>query len=406
MNDPNGLSYLNGEWHAFYQHHPHDDVWGPMHWRHATSPDLLHWQDHGIALSPSSQGTIFSGSLVVDHTNSAGFGSGTNVAVFTLDGDDGQAQGIAHSVDAFEWTQFSGNPVLVNSAEADFRDPNVRRYDDHWIMALAVGKEVWFYQSPNLISWDQVGSYRPTTRTVGTVECPDLMQVTTQAGEQGYVLMYGDDRGGAQGRGATLAVAGSFDGETFSEWAPPTILDHGPDFYAAQSFAESPRDEPTVLGWMNSWRYANEHPSAGRRGVLSLPRELTVGSRSDPRVFSRLLLDLRGVPMSGRAWHATPTQALAMSLRDGRVQLMSDAEQFVEISVEDGSIHIARADIGLEHFDLAVALDGFSGDVQVVVDHGTVEAFLPDGRTISMLVFAGENWRIETSGDVQGTSLI
>lgn len=400
MNDPNGLSFLDGRWHAFYQHHPDDDVWGPMHWRHAMSPDLLHWEDQGIALSPSPLGAIFSGSLVVDHTNSAGFGSAERVAIFTLDGPDGQVQGVAHSPDAVAWTQFGGNPVLVDQTQPDFRDPKVLRMDDHWIMALAVAKEVWFYRSSNLIDWEQVGSHRPSRAAVGTIECPDLAPVTTTNGEDGYVLVYGDDRGGNKENGATFAVAGSFDGETFHEWASPDFLDHGPDFYAAQSFAECPSAGPTVLGWMNSWRYANEHPSAGRRGVLSLPRTLAVSSRSDATVMSRLAVDFEMTTSAfGRTWTASPDEALALALQEGSVQLHSDTDAVVDVSVSSGLVSVARADIGLEHFDLTVELEGSVGPVQIVLDHGTFEAFLPDGRTVSMLTFAGANWSVAVSGD-------
>ena len=84
MNDPNGLVYNQGIYHLFYQYYPDDIVWGPMHWGHATSEDLIHWEHQPIALYPDDLGYIFSGSAVVDHKNSSGLGNGENDAVVAI----------------------------------------------------------------------------------------------------------------------------------------------------------------------------------------------------------------------------------------------------------------------------------------------------------------------------------
>ncbi|WP_455169455.1 glycoside hydrolase family 32 protein, partial [Aegicerativicinus sediminis] len=173
MNDPNGLVYNNGYYHLFYQYYPEDIVWGPMHWGHARSKDLLHWENRAIALYPDILGYIFSGSAVVDKTNSTGFGTNENpplVAMYTYHLDEGakagrhdfQTQGIAYSLDNGEtWTKFEGNPVVPNSGIHDFRDPKVFWHEEmqKWVLILVAGDHAIFYQSDNLKNWQETGRF-------------------------------------------------------------------------------------------------------------------------------------------------------------------------------------------------------------------------------------------------------
>ena len=122
-NDPNGLVWLDGEYHLYYQYNPNENKWGPMHWGHAVSRDLIHWEDLPIALYPDKLGTIFSGSAVVDWNNTAGFGEGVIVAIYTSAGEK-QTQSIAYSTDKGRtFTKYEGNPVIPNPGINDFRDP-------------------------------------------------------------------------------------------------------------------------------------------------------------------------------------------------------------------------------------------------------------------------------------------
>src|SRR5687768_7113409 len=163
-NDPNGMVYHKGVYHLFYQYHPYSTVWGPMHWAHATSKDLVHWKQEPIGLYPDSLGTIFSGSAVVDIDNTSGFGKKGQsplVAIFTHHDEKGakagrndfQNQSIAYSLDDGKtWTKYSGNPVLKNSGIVDFRDPKVMWYEPQkkWVMTLATKDRITFYSSPDL----------------------------------------------------------------------------------------------------------------------------------------------------------------------------------------------------------------------------------------------------------------
>ena len=161
INDPNGLGFYKGEYHLFYQYHPESTIWGPMHWGHAVSPDLVNWTELPIALYPDEHGAIFSGSAVIDWQNSAGFGPEAMVTIFTHhqheNGIQTQSQRLAYSLDSGRtWTKYAGNPVLPpTNPMRDFRDPNVFWYgtpaNGPWVMSLAADRRILFYQSPDLI---------------------------------------------------------------------------------------------------------------------------------------------------------------------------------------------------------------------------------------------------------------
>jgi fructan beta-fructosidase len=231
MNDPNGMVYYQGEYHLFYQHYPDSTVWGPMHWGHAVSLDLVHWEHLPIALYPDALGMIFSGSAVVDYQNTSGFGSKENppmVAIFTyhdMAGEkagrtDFQTQGIAYSLDrGRSWTKYKNNPVLANPGITDFRDPKViwHKESKQWIMALAVYDHIRFYGSPNLLDWQLLSSFGAGIGAHGGVwECPDLFTLRVdETGEEKWVLLVSINPGGPNGGSATQYFIGNFDGRRF-----------------------------------------------------------------------------------------------------------------------------------------------------------------------------------------------
>jgi fructan beta-fructosidase len=231
MNDPNGMVYYQGEYHLFYQHYPDSTVWGPMHWGHAVSRDIVHWEHLPIALFPDTLGMIFSGSAVIDTQNTSGFGTQENppmVAIFTyhhMEGeragrDDFQTQGIAFSLDkGRSWTKYEGNPVLANSGIKDFRDPKVMWHEEagKWIMSLAVYDHIRFYSSANLKDWQLESSFGEGVGAHGGVwECPDLFKLpVNETNEEKWVLLVSINPGGPNGGSATQYFIGDFDGRQF-----------------------------------------------------------------------------------------------------------------------------------------------------------------------------------------------
>jgi sucrose-6-phosphate hydrolase SacC (GH32 family) len=198
MNDPNGMVYLDGEYHLFFQYNPNDIVWGPMHWGHAISTDLVHWEELPIALYPDELGTIFSGSAVVDYRNTSGLQTGTVapiIAIFTHAGAT-QQQSIAVSNDrGRSFQKYAGNPVIPNANIPDFRDPKVLEVNGNWVMVLAVGEKIDFYSSKDLKSWDKTSEFGERPHG-GVWECPDLFPYSYNNDENIWVLIASAGGGG------------------------------------------------------------------------------------------------------------------------------------------------------------------------------------------------------------------
>lgn len=285
MNDPNGLVYLEGTYHLFFQHNPDSNVWGPMHWGHATSTDLVHWEEQEIALFPDSLGTIFSGSAVIDKNNTAGFGENALVAIYTNHSHEieetgtglHETQSIAYSLDQGKtWTKYEGNPVLPNPGIWDFRDPKVMWHDEsaQWIMTLATKQSITFYSSKNLKEWSRLSEFGEGIGAHGGVwECPDLLRFSTNEGEK-WVLLVSINPGGPNTGSATQYFVGDFDGKTFTS-AHEDIrwMDYGPDNYAGVTFANT-GDRKLLIGWMSNWEYANDVPASTWRSGSTIVREL------------------------------------------------------------------------------------------------------------------------------------
>ena len=291
MNDPNGLVFFKDEYHLFYQHNPHGSTWGPMHWGHAVSKDLISWDELEIALHPDDSGTIFSGSAVVDWNNTTGFFKEEPglVAIFThhSEGDHGkqaiQTQSLAYSLDnGRSWIKYDGNPVLAHPSKPDFRDPKVfwHKETKKWIMVLATGQTISLYSSANLKEWKFESEFGESCGShEGVWECPDLFELSIEySNDKKWVLIVsiGDNPNYDEGS-RTQYFVGSFDGKKFtSEHEDIKWLDYGKDNYAGVSFSDIPEADGRriYLGWMSNWRYANQVPTEGWRSQMTLPREL------------------------------------------------------------------------------------------------------------------------------------
>jgi len=288
MNDPNGMVYNNGVYHLFYQHNPDASVWGPMHWGHATSRDMITWKHEPIALYPDSLGTIFSGSAVVDVNNTSGLapkGKIPLVAIFTYHNqamadkgrNDFQSQGIAYSIDnGATWQKYTSNPVLKNPGIRDFRDPKVMWHAPtrRWIMTLAVLDRIHFYSSPNLKEWKKESEFGKDAGAHGGVwECPDLFPIQVE-GKTIWTLLVNLNPGGPNKGSATQYFLGSFDGHRFSPLSTQTQwLDYGPDEYAGVTWSNT-GNRRLFIGWMSNWMYANQVPTETWRSACTIPREL------------------------------------------------------------------------------------------------------------------------------------
>jgi len=298
MNDPNGLVYHDGEYHMFYQYNPYGDTWGHMSWGHAISTDLVHWEEQPVAIPEDDEYMIFSGSAVVDHQNTTGFGSLDNppmVAIYTghrQPPEIGQNQQLAYSLDnGRTWEKYEGNPVLDEDME-HFRDPKVIWHEEteQWIMIITLSEDfaVNFYGSPNLKDWELLSQFTaegaPDDKNW---ECPDLWYLPIDGDENNkrWVLEVDLGDGSVAGGSGGMYFVGDFDGKTFtadtealprSAEGPHQWVDFGADFYAAVSWSNIPEDDGRTLwvGWMNNWDYANIIPTHPWRSSQSIPRSV------------------------------------------------------------------------------------------------------------------------------------
>ncbi len=317
MNDPNGLVYVNGVYHLFYQHYPQDIVWGPMHWGHAVSTDLIHWEHKEIALFPTETEYIFSGSCVYDAENVSGLGTKECPPLIALYTGHNpvtreEQQCVAYSTDFETFQKYAGNPVIGNLKKTegtrlngneeknardsiaentgfkkDFRDPKVflNTVKGGFSLVVAAGPKLEFYYSANLLSWDKTGEFDPGVHGFsGICECPDCFPVETEEGTK-WILTVSmilpeekvglapEDRGFLNSNVMQYFV-GKFDGETFTDTQcaeVPLILDYGLDNYAMVSFLHS--KEPLLLGWGENWDYVSQTPAVTYRGKMTMARK-------------------------------------------------------------------------------------------------------------------------------------
>ena len=284
MNDPNGMVYKDGEYHLYFQYNPYGAKWGNMHWGHAVSKDLLHWEHLDAAIARDTLGHIFSGSSVLDAHNTAGYGKNAIVALYTSASDkNGQIQCMAYSTDnGRTFTKYEGNPVLTPfDGLKDFRDPKVFWYEKNksWYMIVSADKEMRLYRSKNLKKWDYVSAFgEGYGQQPCQYECPDFFQLPVNGDEKNmkWVMIMNINPGCMFGGSATEYFVGDFDGKTFTCVDDPheaKWLDYGKDHYATVTYSNTP-GRALAMAWMSNWQYANLTPFKQNRGANTLPREL------------------------------------------------------------------------------------------------------------------------------------
>ncbi|WP_043671772.1 glycoside hydrolase family 32 protein [Clavibacter michiganensis] len=314
MNDPQRPFQLDGVWHAYALVNADHPGGNGSSWRHYTSPDMVTWHDEGVAIDKydTPLGDAETGSVVVDTANTSGLGAGTVVAMLTQQSDGVQRQSLYYSTDGgYRFQPYAGNPVMDNPGGPDFRDPKVVWDAAHgrWSMALAEGRRIGFYTSPDLIHWTYRSDFGRDD--LGTLETPDVFPIASAEDPDRVRWVLGASaNGAAQGRGTGYAYwVGDFDGERFTtDDDTPRRLDAGSDFYAGVTWAD-PADGavPTrryAMGWTSSWDYAGRLPlrDGGAGGGQSLVRELRLVADGDGWALRSSALDALG----GREGEARP----------------------------------------------------------------------------------------------------
>ena len=427
INDPNGMIYLDGTYHLYYQYNPQGNGWGNLSWGHATSTDMLHWEEQPVALQPDALGMIFSGSAVCDKDNTAGFGANAIVALYTS-ASAAQQQSIAYSHDGGKtFTTYEGNPVIKNNDD-NLRDPKVFWHEESkkWIMSLAKGwargMEIW--SSPDLKRWTKESEFilNLTGRPSFQWECPDLIPFEYN-GKRKWVLIVSVNPCGPVLGSGTMYFVGDFDGKHFTadDLDYPLWLDYGMDNYAGVTWNNT-GDRHVLIGWMNNWQYADRVPCSPWRSAMTLPRELKlVEYNGTPHLTSAVIGEISGI---ADEWNDVTSTFdakdayqlhLELDLTSNSNITLSNAqgEKFsVDINVSSKMLSVHRnSATGVTNFSPTFSIPSINAPLNTsgnkltldfYVDRSSVELIASDGLTsVTNLVFPQT---IYNSLSVTGTS--
>ncbi len=423
-NDPNGLVYYDGEYHLFYQYNPKGNEWGYMHWGHAVSTDLIHWEHLPVALYPDNNSedkefcTAFSGSAIVDEKNILGKQTGevkTLVAFYTSK-DCGQR--LAFSTNKGRtWEKFSGNPIIPFDENDDARDPKVIWHDEtqKWVMVLyrksgkdEKSKGISFYTSENLIEWEWE-SHIP-----GFYECPDLvkLQVTNRPDEIKWLLFDGD--------GSYLI--GAFDGKNFTPESAKMPGDFGSNYYATQTWSNIPKDDGRTI--QIAWMRGGEFPGMPFKGQMNFPCEISLTRFSfgyklvrkpvreieqlhgkHQKLEKKVLIPginenkLKGV--KGDCLHIIGEIDLKNSDNFGFIIRNSKKNPGTEISynVKRGTLSVLNSTVPVVPVDNKIS-------IEMLIDRASIEIFVNGGQTVISNCFAptegAEGYVLYTNGGELG----
>jgi len=398
LNDPNGLVYYHGEYHLFFQHNPFGINWGNMHWGHAVSRDLVHWEELPIALAPDQHGTCFSGSAVVDWNNTSGFQTGGEkvlVALYTgapvpeVEGGPKFSQCLAYSNDRGRtWTPYDKNPVLPHIVGGN-RDPKVFWHvpTGKWVMALYLdGNEFGFFGSPNLKEWSLLSKLT----VAGSTECPDLFELPVDGNPSStkWVFLGGDGN----------YLIGTFDGTVFTPESEKLEADYGANYYATQSYSDIPREDGrrVQIAWMNGGNY----PHMPFNQQMNFPCELTLRTFPEgPRMCRMPVREIASLYGERSAWLEqtvnpgdNPLKAVKGDLFDIALEAeLSGADTF-GLKLRGEALTYSVKEKTLTCLGKAAPVDAVSGRIKlrVLLDRASIEIFANDGKVVMSSCFVPE----------------
>lgn len=426
-NDPNGLTYIDGVWHLYYQYYPEAPVWGPMHWGHAVSTDLLHWEHKPIALYPDELGFMFSGSMAYDKDNTSGFGTEGKipmVAMYTSHGRDHvETQSIAYSLDGgLHFEKYYGNPVITNPGLQNFRDPKVfwNKKKECWSMVLAAHDRCFIYASKDLKEWEKTGEFGFEESKIKTVwECTDLLPIQTEEGEK-WVVIVSMTGPGYDGKPCMQYFVGDFDGDTFvctEHTKEPLLVDCGFDNYAGVTFANY--DRPIFIGWGVCPQYAGTVPTGEFAGIMTIARELSLvkteeGYRLKAIPFGIDHLKACARKAENKTALLTESFGLQVSGKQGTIVFSNLQGEKVVIEVTEDSLILDRSEAGAKDFSEEFQKDYFmkatakrlsKEDVamDILFDVSYMEVFADDGlEVMSAVMYPDAPYTtLEVTGDLK-----
>ncbi len=389
-NDPNGCVFCNGEYHLFFQHNPYGWAWGNMHWGHAVSKDLVHWEELGDKLLPDEMGPMFSGSAVVDWNNTSGLGKDGKpplVLFYTAAGNP-TTQCMAYSTDGRNFTKYSNNPVIKEVTGGN-RDPKVIWHEPskRWVMVLYVEWQkkhtAHFYTSENLKDWTLASIVNGDAPGGGYLfECPDFFElpVDGDASRKKWVLL---------GANSDYAI-GDFDGKRFLPDATRLKGHRGRGFYAAQSFSDVPDGRRIFIGW---WQTETKGMTFNQS--MTVPLELGLKQTEDgPRLTFAPAKELQNLRAhTHEIVSSTPKELLQSPdspnpLRDVSAELVELEIEFkpdsanrllIKVRGVDIAYHADKQEIELAGHRASAPLVNGKQRLVILCDRTGIELFASDG---------------------------
>ena len=395
-NDPNGMVFFNGEYHLFFQHNPYGWGWGNMHWGHAVSRDMVHWEELGDKLAPDEMGPMFSGSAVVDWKNTSGFGKDGKpplVLIYTAAGHP-TVQGIAYSNDGRTFTKFAGNPVIKEISDGN-RDPKVMWHEPtkKWVLVLYVetkGKRhtVHFFTSPNLREWTLASiTEGGSDGDKFLFECPDFFElpVDGDASKSRWVLNSAD---------SNYAI-GTFDGTTFTPEKTRLTGHRGRGFYAAQTFSGIPEKDGRriQIGW-----FQTETKGVPFNQSMTVPLELKLITTADgPRMTFTPVKELESLLAKTHSFDAMTLQpGGANPLADVKAELVEVNAEFepgeaseITFTVRGATIRYdaKKQELAVNDHRVPAPLRAGKQRLKILCDRTGLEVFASDGLTYVPMPF-------------------
>lgn len=375
LNDPNGLIYSDGVYHMFYQHNPAEPNWGNMHWGHAESRDLIHWEQKDIALFPDERGAMFSGCALSDNKNILGKNKGNEKAMLLFYTTTAPfCQYMSYSVDNFKTIKRYGDRPVVPHIEANNRDPKVIFCEelDCYIMALFLDEDRYcLLKSDNLIDWTEFQS----VRLEGDLECPDIFPLCDGEGNRKWVFMGANDK----------YLVGFFKDGKFEAEQPVQSLRYGSSGYAGQSFSNLPDGRVVRVIW-EPWTL----PILNFKGQMGIPTEMTL-SKYDGKYYleANPVRELECIYKNRRKYcdvTVTPGKAFKEVL-DDTPQLFKIAGHLaangaLNIKVFGRTIHFdfAKNEIRIGESVAPISVSRADFDITVIVDRCSIELFSDGGK--------------------------
>ena len=270
MNDPNGFSCYQGEYHLFYQYNPYDTHWNSMHWGHVVSKDLLHWEYLPAALAPDEDYDkigCFSGSAIE-------LDDGRQLLIYTAVDQETLEDGTARDIqtqavavgDGKNYKKYEKNPVLTakdlpeGASKVDFRDPKIWKEKDGYFYCVIGSRpadgsgQILLYKSADGFEWEFVSVLAENKKRYGKMwECPDFFELDGK-----HVLLTSPQDMLQEGleihnEKVTLCIIGEMDPETHTlKEETVQSVDYGMDYYAMQTLL-APDGRRIMIAWMQNW---------------------------------------------------------------------------------------------------------------------------------------------------------